>query len=1004
MGQQGSAAIIQAGQEAAAQEGIPLVGQAAVASAQAADPGLPAVLQSNISVGASSSAVAGSPSIPAAAAVAAGRRGDVHVAAGHAGSEAGGGQELILAEAEASAVPLLHRSRDVAEEELQADDDMPEEVAMDVEDEDSAPEDAEEEDTTEEGETLAEEEEEEEQEHEHQPGAADNMQPSASVTEAPQPPGAAGADGAVADLQPAAIQETATSSDQEQGPVWSAMVTIDRDIPFPFVWQGVQSSVTTVLDNVLHTWQRAGWNNVMEMELTVRRSVRADGSGPIARGLHKADAERVVKMLEGVVTCSVQVDHAGAAAARAIREASPVDDAQLRARLQARVRALQGQLSGSAPEIPAFREARESLQRMDTDLADDENWRRRAQALERHLRRLERVLSSRRGEGLDLIAFLMMAARENRRKVITVDRSNILTSALKPVIEASPEELRPGKVLIRYLGEEGEDGQGGGGVTRAFLSDAGSLLAEPQLGLLLPAPGGHMQLSPMPGFFALGAEDLQSMSNQAERWCRFFGRLLGMAVAHEAPIGVRLAPPLCKQLHGVEPCFEDLQFVPGLNEGGAGWYTSIRNMLGQRSFPSLEKSEEAVEHMEEEVVRTSLLGLEAVMPSRAQQSFESLAMHVSGSAHCPSLWEGAAKVARSLLQKARTRPQRDLVLNGIKELVRGVLMRAEKSRCNTSIGSCSGACVLSSELSSELKSLHGALASAGSGPTLGRFSEELADAMAELDRLLQAVLQASDEVSETTGSQSLRKRDLSPAEPELEDGMPSIQPAKRAKPSTAMEEEHTPTSPAGPPIDDRNWETSSVVDGFTEDSGVPSELSAEKLPAFAEAVTRKALVSNLQPHLDIIVKEFRSVVPKRLGASLTWQQVQDRISGKRMDSASFVQEWRDRTTYSSCEEKDAAVQLWWEFVSDQLDADLYRLFTWCTGFAAIPVTPWKFQIKVVDDTRRCPTINTCMTDDSSAANRGVKMPTIYLPAYDSKATLAQKISWSLAGASSMSLY
>jgi len=987
------------------------------------------------------------------------RRGDSDRAAENpAGNEARSSQaptSQAAADREGqSAAAFFQMRAGAAEDELQeameamdAPDSL--EESMDVDGEDSLPEaDEEDEPTTEEGESAAsqiaeDEEEEQEPEQEQETGPGDDSEPAAAPaaeedpdwlsrfvvraaearqarassamleiadeTPAPVPPGGP--------VVPSGNPGLAAPSAGDQDPVWSAMVTIDRDIPFDFVWQGVQNSVKTVLGNVLDTWQRAGWSNAMDMEVTLRRAVQAGGIGPVARGLKKADAERVSKMLEAVLTSSMQVDHAGAQAARAIRDASPVDDAQLRERLQARVRALQGRISGNGNDSPGLREARESLQRMDADLADDSNWRRRAQPLERHLRRLERMLSSRRTDGFDLIALLVMAAREGsgRRKVITVDRSKILASALKPVTEASPEDLRPGKVLIRYLGEEGEDGQGGGGVTRAFLSDAGGLLAEPQLGLLLPAPGGHMQLSPLPGFFALGAEDPQSMSSQSERWCRFFGRLLGMAVAHEAPIGVRLAPPLCKQLLGVDPCFEDLQFVPGLNEGGAGWYSSMRNLIGQRSFPSLAKSEASFDRLEEEVVKRSLLGLEALMPSRAQQCFESLALYIGSCVHCPSLWPGCVKVARALLQKAKTKPQRDMVLNEINKLVRGVCLRSgkvgedhesaslsleedEETEC-----SCSGA--LPPELLLDLKSLL-ALASASSRAAAPKASAELvASGAAALEQLLRPLLQemASSHVSfhsgEGTGSQTARKRELSDLA-EAGEGIPSMQPSKRVKASAAAVEDVEIVDDK----DECDWETSSVVDGFEEDSGDAAELSIEKLPAFAEAVTHKALIANLQPHLDTIVKEFRSVVPKKLCTSLTWQEVQDRISGKRMDSESFVQEWRERTTYGSCEEKDAVVQLWWEFVSDQLATDLHRLFTWCTGYAAIPTTPWKFHIKVVDDTRRCPTINTCMTDDSSAANRGVKMPTIYLPAYDSKAILAQKMSWSLAGASGMSLY
>jgi len=187
---------------------------------------------------------------------------------------------------------------------------------------------------------------------------------------------------------------------------------------------------------------------------------------------------------------------------------------------------------------------------------------------------------------------------------------------------------------------------------------------------------------------------------------------------------------------------------------------------------------------------------------------------------------------------------------------------------------------------------------------------------------------------------------------------------------------------------------------FVEGPGVQGgeALSAANLQAFAEALAQKALVRNLQPHLDIVVAEFRSLVPRSLRESLSWEQVQDRISGRRLESEAFVSAWRENTTYRSCAQEDVGVRMWWEYVSCRSAADLQQLFAWCTGFAAMPATPWKFQITGVDDPGRCPTVNTCMTDDPSAANRGIKMPTMYLPTYECEATLARKIEWALAGA------
>jgi len=566
----------------------------------------------------------------------------------------------------------------------------------------------------------------------------------------------------------------------------------------------------------------------------------------------------------------------------------------------------------------------------------------------------------------------------SRKAVIPVERARLLSSALGPILAAAPEELRPGSLRVQYRGEEGEDGEGGGGITRAFLAHAGSLLGDARLGLLLPAPAGHFQLSPIPGFLTPRAADLESVPQQPIRWSRFFGRLLGMAVAHECPLGLLLAPSLCKQLLGQEPSFEDLQFVPGLSEDGAGWYRSLRALLVHRT-PELVQDDPTLVRLDAETVDEALRGLEAVMPSRAEQVFQSLAVHVGCSACVPQRWEEAVEISARLLHEANTPAQRDLAVTRTRELLEAV------------------AAVHRRGLASGLPGAPSHPDECGSG--LLRAAEE-GDLGMALRRALRALRVACRLVRAQSGDEG-RIEDLLKQILGVDDEAFEL--------SQVASERHAHDSPhVGPRTGQvpSNSPHLGRVLSHVQGPGVLAgeDLTAVNLRAFAEAVARKALSQNLQPHLSLIIEEFQRVVPQRVRQVLSWQQVRDRLCGQRLDPEAFVREWRDRTTYQSCCEADESVRLWWGYVSERTAEELSRLFSWCTGFAAIPVTAWKFQIKVVDDVVRCPTINTCMTDDPSAANRGVKMPTIYLPAYDSQATLAQKMEWAIAGASAMNLH
>jgi len=181
-------------------------------------------------------------------------------------------------------------------------------------------------------------------------------------------------------------------------------------------------------------------------------------------------------------------------------------------------------------------------------------------------------------------------------------------------------------------------------------------------------------------------------------------------------------------------------------------------------------------------------------------------------------------------------------------------------------------------------------------------------------------------------------------------------------------------------------------------------LTVDNLKAYAAAVQRQALVDNLQPHLSHVVEEFQSLVPEALLSEMTWQQLQERLSGRCLTPEAFMQLWKERTAYKLCTEEDTTVQLWWEYVAQCNSEELSNLFTWCTGFAAPPATPWKFQIQVIDGTQRLPSVNTCLTDETSRESRGVKMPVLYLPTYESKEDLVKFFKLATAGSAAMAMH
>jgi len=908
----------------------------------------------------------------------------------------------------------------------------------------------------------------------------------------------------VAPSEDAAREDGPPSEEQEC--VWSTMVEIDPGFPFDVIWPELRSSVYSALRHVQPTWPQMGWRNGAEMEESLRQAIGRDGAGAIARGLQKAQAEHVAHHLQGAVSCSVRLDREGAAAATMVSGTRPVDDGERRSRIRQQIRDIRENGNGLPHDFMSI------LQGIERDVEDEERWRMMAPAMERTLDRLQAC-------GPEMMRLLFsgrVRAVHSRVVTIGVNRDKPLASSLGPLLRVAPEDLRPGSLRVKYRGEEGEDGEGGGGVTRVFLTQVGRHLAETEFGLLLPAAGGHFQLNPLLGFLSPLAQEQDSVFQRPDCWSRYLGRLLGMAVVHECPLGLLLVPPLCKQLLGEEPSFDDLQFVPGLSDGGVGWYSSLKAMLAHRA-PDLVKADPALVHMDTDAVNGALFGLEAVMPSKAQMTFESLASYVGGASTSPQRWEGATGVTACLLREASTEAQQHLALRSAEELLRGITSGGQPCgvaprslrRLDAALRSCSGAghaeevaqmlqpfladdaidCEEEQEdhaarrvERSDLdpmrpQTIPGVATWFTTGAkTLmrqtGRFYHEIQldddffDDAPQLgfltDRFTEQDFDGNGVGDDVEGWAADGVRHLkwhngqaAAAWPrrwlggdvigfaiDIEAGqlmfslngewadaaaMTFEAQGRAFFPAASMKgqfEMHIPSAAwhfAPPDEGYQSWAESGV---YTRPVALPAPvekpslarqvsqvesqgfcasepLSASNIQAFAEAVARKALTENLQPHLDLVTAEFRSVVPQDLLRSLSWEQVQDRISGQRLDPAAFVHEWREKTT---CDEGNETVARWWSYVSELPIEDLLRLFAWCTGFAAIPVTAWKFQIKVVDETGRCPTVNTCMTDDSSAANRGVKMPTMYLPAYSSKETMAQRIDWALAGASTMNLH
>lgn len=136
-------------------------------------------------------------------------------------------------------------------------------------------------------------------------------------------------------------------------------------------------------------------------------------------------------------------------------------------------------------------------------------------------------------------------------EVDATTEQTLLRTAMKGLRDMAPESLQKPKFRVSFRDQLGQDE---GGLRRDLFARLGVIFRKPHNGLLLPAEGGCLQLCPsLPEMARCNLPDVPAW------WWESLGRLLAAAVLHEEPLGLNMAPSVCKQLVGLTPSFEDLE-------------------------------------------------------------------------------------------------------------------------------------------------------------------------------------------------------------------------------------------------------------------------------------------------------------------------------------------------------------------------------------------------------------------------------------------------------------
>uniref|UniRef100_A0A7S2SLV7 HECT-type E3 ubiquitin transferase n=1 Tax=Mucochytrium quahogii TaxID=96639 RepID=A0A7S2SLV7_9STRA len=141
---------------------------------------------------------------------------------------------------------------------------------------------------------------------------------------------------------------------------------------------------------------------------------------------------------------------------------------------------------------------------------------------------------------------------------IVIDPSNIANSSAGVLHKFSGEELRNKGLRVQYVTEEqAQIGIDAGGIRRDWLSRLSTELFDPKFGLVIAGynPNDSVQISPKPTFNGKISEEDQ------HKWYNLLGKILGLSVLYNDPLGIALVPSMCKLLLEADPEFEDVRNV-----------------------------------------------------------------------------------------------------------------------------------------------------------------------------------------------------------------------------------------------------------------------------------------------------------------------------------------------------------------------------------------------------------------------------------------------------------
>lgn len=516
---------------------------------------------------------------------------------------------------------------------------------------------------------------------------------------------------------------------------------------------------------------------------------------------------------------------------------------------------------------------------------------------------------------------------------LSIDPANIADSSMCALDGISGTKLRSKGIRIHYTSKDMDQvGIDAGGLRRDWLSRLSAELFDPKFNLVIWGynPPDSVQISPEPSFGgALNREEQR-------QWYRMMGRVLGLSILYQDPLGVALAPPVAKMIFGETPTFEDIKHV------SEEYYITFSNLNRKRETDKA-AFEEALMSLTF-TVNSRRLMMKKAFERNDEQEEESRQKLINSKA------KGDPRFSKQVLYKTE--------FSSIKQVTEALAVAREKKDRDAII--C-------------LTTLQNAY--------LANRARGLDDAFLDSAAII-------DKHRRDTAASRKRERSISMvSEPEEPAEEPLTKRFRDSKDTNKGSQGNAASSVGGncPEANDNRMKglqrmVSSVVQ---DQDGDKRSINAENYDLYLKDLTHKLIVVNSEDQIKFIQEGLYEIISKELLRKfLKYDEFAQLIEGDREIS---ICSWKQHTKYRGGEETTEQVKWFWNYVAKLDRKARQKVLQWSTGWRSIGKSGFghrKFTIELTSvsteaEDERLPSVATC----------GFHM---WLPKYSSQAQLERK--------------